>query len=222
MGIVNFGVPEKEVSFLKNLMNLSIFVEGGTFKGGTAKLMSQDFNKVYTIEKSEKMYLVAKENLTTLTNVVLLKGDTRDHLKDILEENDNLLFWLDAHWCGYESYGDSDECPLIEELKNIFSYEKNYVILIDDARLFLSPPPQPHRISQWPDLKEIMEALPNNWGIIEYEDVIYLYPNKIRDDIKNFLQIEVTKKNQQENKEINKANSTSFLHKIYNKIRPRE
>ena len=37
MGLVNFGVPEKETEYLKNRMKLDLFVEGGTYKGETAK-----------------------------------------------------------------------------------------------------------------------------------------------------------------------------------------
>jgi hypothetical protein len=37
MGLINFGVPEEEIEFLKHVMKLDVFVEGGTYKGGTAK-----------------------------------------------------------------------------------------------------------------------------------------------------------------------------------------
>lgn len=123
----------------------------------------------------------------------MLKGDTREHLKSILEQNDNLLFWLDAHWSGGDTYGEEDECPLIEELEIIFDYpDKNHVILIDDARLFLAPPPYPHEIKNWPLMTNILQTLPISWEIIEFEDVIYLFPKKINDDFKKFIQAEVT------------------------------
>ena len=63
MGLINFGVPEKETEFLKSNMKLDVFVEGGTYKGGTAKSMSEKFRNVYTIEKSDVMFEIAKENL---------------------------------------------------------------------------------------------------------------------------------------------------------------
>lgn len=194
MGLVNFGVPEKQADFLRKKMNLDVFVEGGTFKGDTAKNMGSRFRKVYTIEKSKVMFDIAKENLQGIKNIDLLKGDTREHLRTILTTNDNILFWLDAHWSGGDTYGEEDECPLIEELQIIFEYSKNYVILIDDARLFLAPPPSPHKIENWPSLVDILQVLPDNWELIEFEDVIYLFPNKINNDFKCFLQ-EITTKN---------------------------
>jgi len=194
MGLVNFGVPEKEVEFLKKKMNLDVFVEGGAYKGNTAKNMSKVFNKVYTIEKSSVMHDIAKKNLKEIDNVTLLKGDTRKHLNSIINVNNNILFWLDAHWSGGDTYGKGDECPLIEELKNIFSFDKNQVILIDDARCFLAPPPLPHDYKNWPSLGDILRVIPKSWELVVYEDVIYLFPEKISDKFKLVLQKKVTKK----------------------------
>lgn len=210
MGLINFGVPEKETEFLKKSLELDVFVEGGTYRGETAKKMSDSFRKVYTIEKSDVMHGIAKENLENVSNVTMLKGDTREHLADILDNNDNILFWLDAHWSGGDTYGEEDECPLVEELEIIFEYPKNYVILIDDARLFLSPPPYPHKFQNWPSLTDIMKTLPNKWEIIEYEDVAYIYPKKIDNVFKSFLQDEITKK-------VKKQNIT-FIQKVFKRF----
>ncbi len=210
MGLINFGVPEKETEYLKNNMRLDVFVEGGTYKGGTAKNMSDKFRKVYTIEKSNAMFDIAKENLKDISNVIMLKGDTREHLHNILENNDNLLFWLDAHWSGGDTYGEEDECPLLEELKIIFEYDKNYVILIDDARLFLAPPPSPHKFQNWQTLSDIVRVMPSDWELIEYEDVIYLFPLTINDIFKEYMQSIITKNN--------KINSISLIQKILIKL----
>ncbi len=212
MGIINFGVPEKETEYLKKIMKLDVFVEGGTFRGGTAKNMSDKFRKVYTIEKSDVMFDIAKENLKDISNITMLKGDTREHLREILDHNDNILFWLDAHWSGGDTYGEEDEYPLLEELEIIFDYSnKNQVILIDDARLFLSPPPYPHKFQNWQSMKDIFSILPDNWSFIEYEDVIYLYPLKIEDDFKGFMQDIITKKNKQNT-------SSNLIHRILKKL----
>ena len=217
MGVINFGIPKKETRYLKEKMNLDVFVEGGTYKGYTAEKMSENFKKVFTIEKSEVMFDVARSNLKTIKNIIMLKGDTRDHLHTILEKNNNILFWLDAHWSGGMTYGEEDECPLLEELEIIFKYNKNYVILIDDARLFLAPPPSPHKIGKWPSLKNILQVLPSNWELIEFEDVIYLFPNQINEDFKNFIQEIVTEKWNKYGKS-NRERILKVLYKIYQKF----
>ena len=211
MGLINFGVPEKETEYLKNTLKLDVFVEGGTYKGGTAKNMSDKFRKVYTIEKSDAMFDIASENLKDKSNIAMMKGDTREHLHQILKDNDNLLFWLDAHWSGGETYGKQDECPLVEELNIIFSYDKNYVILIDDARLFLAPPPKPHDLNNWQSLIDIVKVMPIDWDLIEYEDVIYLFPPTIIKEFKEYIQRDITDK-------INKQKYT-FIQKVLKKLR---
>jgi len=210
MGLVNFGVPTKETEYLKHIMNLDVFVEGGTYKGGTAKEMSEKFRKVFTIEKSETMFDIATKKLNKVSNITMLKGDTREHLHNILQNNDNILFWLDAHWSGGDTYGEEDECPLTEELEIIFKYNKNYVILIDDARLFLAPPPLPHKIENWQTLSDIVNVMPKNWDLIEYEDVIYLFPLSISNGFKNIMQDIITKKHNK--------NNNLFFNKILKKL----
>lgn len=188
MGVVTFGIPEREADYLKNALNLDVFVEGGTYLGGTAKNMSQKFRKVYTIEKSAVMHGKAKKELAGYSNITLIKGDTRNHLKKILEHETNILFWLDAHWSGGDTYGENDECPLIEELETIFSFEGNNAILIDDARLFLAPPPSPHDFQKWPSLVEIIRVIPSSFDVLVHDDVIYIFPTKIANGFKLFLQ----------------------------------
>lgn len=192
MGIVNFGIPEKEANYLRKNLALDVFVEGGTYKGKTAKKMSVSFKKVYTIEKSNKLFNISDAHLQNCSNVTLLKGDTRDHLNDIITNNNNILFWLDAHWSGGITYGEKDECPLLEELNIIFKHNKNYVILIDDARLFLAPPPLPHNLENWPTINDIIKQLPHYWELFVFEDVIYIIPSKYLKQFKYFMQNVVT------------------------------
>ena len=190
MGLVRFGVPDEEAEFLQNNLKLDVFVEGGTYRGETSKSMSGKFRKVYTVEKSSVMFDIAKKNLNRIDNITMLMGDTREYLHQILKENDNILFWLDAHWSGGETYGEDDECPLIEELRIIFKHDQNHVVLIDDARLFLAPPPSPHDYKKWPSLSNVLEVLPKDWELVVFEDVIYLFPkniNKIGIIFKNFI-----------------------------------
>jgi hypothetical protein len=194
MGVLRFGMPEQEVLFLQHKLGLKVFVEGGTYTGGTAVKASKIFASVFTIEKSEQMYEIAKKNLAGIENITLLRGDTRFHIDTISSQNDSLLYWLDAHWSGEDTYGAQDECPLVDELGAIFKYCRKCAILIDDARLFLAPPPKPHVFGNWPTLTDIVKVMPDGWELIEYEDVIYLIPEEIKLEFRAFLQEDVTRK----------------------------
>jgi hemerythrin superfamily protein len=194
MGLIHKGIPQEELLFLKEILSLNTFVEGGTYIGSTAKEMSEIFKIVYTIEKSNVMYNLAKKNLKDIINIKVLHGDTRDYFESIIKSNDDVLFWLDAHWSEGETYGDGDECPLIQELQLIFKYDKNFLILIDDARLFLAPPPKNHNFMQWPSIKDIVKNIPDDYELIEFEDIIYIYHKKINTDFKSFMQNKATDK----------------------------
>ena len=195
MGSVIQGIPRAEVEFLKERMHLDLFVEGGTYTGGSAIRMSKIFPRVITIEKSPEMYEIASRNIDIkgVRNIELRKGDTRTYLHEILSSHDNILFWLDAHWSGAKTYGEGDECPLIQELETIFSFSKNYVILIDDARLFLAPPPSPHDFREWPGIRDIVEVLPSGHELLVHDDVIYVVPDQAFNDFRSYLQKVVTR-----------------------------
>lgn len=45
------------------------------------------------------------------------------------------------------------------ELQAVYANGANHVVLIDDARLFVNPPPPPHRQSDWPKLGDILAFL---------------------------------------------------------------
>jgi hypothetical protein len=179
LGIVNFGIPMEEAIHLKDVMGLSVAAEGGTFQGDTAKELSKFFDRVYTVENSDKMFVQAEENLAHVNNVVLLKGDTRAHLPEILDAEDEILFWLDAHWSGGDTYGEEDECPLLDELGLIFGSGKRCAILVDDARLFMAPPPAPHDQALWPSIADIVAITPSDWDFIIWKDVIFVTPKQV-------------------------------------------
>jgi hypothetical protein len=194
MSINQFGVPLDIATFLRDKLDLGVFVEGGTFKGNTAIAASELFERVITVENSAEMHAIASENLRGCENVTLLRGDTRSHLPSILAEHDGFLFWLDAHWSGGVTYGEGDECPLLSELDMIFSSGKRHAILIDDARLFLGPPPAPHRIEQWPSMNEVHRAIPEGWVWFCMDDVIHVVPEFIRKEFQRFLQTLTTER----------------------------
>lgn len=80
------------------------------------------------------------------------------------------LFWLDAHWMGFE--GEPDEsCPLMAELAAIVAWPhwERSVVLIDDMRMIGEP--------GWPTRAELETFLRGyGWHIEEDLDVLRLTP----------------------------------------------
>jgi hypothetical protein len=193
MGIINFGIPIREALAVSKILNLNIFVETGTYMGETALKMSQFFKRVYTIEASENLFKISQHNLKNFDNIIAYLGDSRKILNSIIENEDNILFWLDAHWSGGNTYGENDECPIIEELNVIFKFKKNYAILIDDARLFLAPPPLPHNFRNWPSILDISNTIPKDFDLLIHNDVIYIFPIFYHYELRKYFQELTTK-----------------------------
>ena len=180
MGAVQFGAPLDAITELSRLASVDVFFEGGTFLGGTSLAMSNLFKWVVTVENSPVMHERSKLLLSDLPNVRSILGDTRDVLANDYDLSTNTLFWLDSHWSGGDTYGENDECPLLDELALIFSSSNNnHIILIDDARLFMAPPPRPHKLDCWPSLKDIASKIPLEYQLYIFRDVIYILPTKL-------------------------------------------
>jgi hypothetical protein len=154
------GFPYGIVLELARLAGATAFVETGTFRGDTTRWASAHFQKVYTIERAESLYMEHSSKLRGLGNVDPILGDSREVLRSVLPRLDGqrAVFWLDGHWSGGETAGQGDECPLLGELALLSSRAED-IVLIDDARLFLCAPPCPHDPRQWPTIVEVVAAL---------------------------------------------------------------
>lgn len=184
MGNIVFGVLKEMVLGLAAQAGIKNFVETGTYQAGTAVWAAGQFQQAYTIEAAKPLYDAAVEKFGTVPNLHFHFGDSRSCLEKIQQSLDGpTLYWLDAHWSGGVTFGEGAECPLLNEIEKVNQGSPDSIILIDDARLFLSPPPRPHDANQWPDLLTVLNALaqpkPRRY-IIVHQDVIVAVPPKLR------------------------------------------
>jgi hypothetical protein len=191
MGIIRQGPPEHIVLHLAEQYRVPYFVETGTFLGDTAAWAGRHFRRAFTIEAAEPIYRQAVARHAGAENVAFLLGDTRARLAEIVPTLDApALFWLDAHWSGGQTAGAADECPLLDEIAIVDRMRADSFILIDDARLFLAPPPRPHRAEQWPDLAAVAAGLTERVDryVVVLEDVIIAAPATLRQDLAGYFQ----------------------------------
>lgn len=192
MGIIRSGPPEELVLRLKDCFRIQAFVETGTYYGDTAMWAAVHFPQVITIEYSRSIYEKAIARHGQTPNVNFVFGDSRTILQTILPMlRGPAVIWLDGHWSGSETYGDGDECPLLEEIQAVVASQQAHFILIDDARLFASPPPRPHRPEQWPSIVQVIDSLKSgNYApyIVIVEDVIVAIPEHARELLVRYCQ----------------------------------
>jgi hypothetical protein len=134
-------MPSINKSFLdllkSPLTNYPIFIETGTFQGATTFAMESLFEKVYTVELSEKYHTLTK-NKYNGNKIDFILGDSSKVFETLLPSiTNNAIFFLDGHWSSGDTGKGSKDCPLMEEIthiNNLFKHEA--ILIIDDYRLF--------------------------------------------------------------------------------------
>jgi len=113
------------------------FIETGTFNGCTIFPLEPYFNKLYTIEFSEKYYNNTKKRYSG-SKINFILGDSSIVFEDLLPTiTDKCIFFLDGHWCGGDTGHSNKDVPLYEEITHINNlFTNDAIIIIDDVRLF--------------------------------------------------------------------------------------
>jgi len=194
MGAVSFSLDSQLVDALQSALKLDILVETGTFKGDTVAAMQGRFVRIISIELSPELWGEAAKRFADKSHVQILQGDSSEQLRALSSElqERHTLYWLDAHWCvADDTAGELSQCPLLRELQAIDRLNEGSVVLIDDARLFLSPPLAPHEISQWPAFNEIVKTLRGlsaNHELMIVNDVIAFFPAAAKGAVQRYAQ----------------------------------
>lgn len=191
MGAVHFSIDRRLLARLTELLPLKVFVETGTYEGDSVQAATAFFDELHTIELSDELFAAAAERFKDLPQVHVHHGSSPDVLGELSGRlrRRSALYWLDAHWCGEGSARGEVECPLLFELEAIGSLSARSVVMIDDARLFLAPPPEPSNPQQWPSFSELLarlSALRSGHEMTVIDDVIVFFPPEIREPLRSF------------------------------------
>lgn len=116
----------REFLMLKREFDIKTAVETGTCLGYTTKWLSQNFEKVITIEVNrEFMNYAYAGRLNNCNNVTCHVGDSSGELQNLIQNIDNkTIFFLDAHWGAVN--------PVKAELQQIANAHITPVIAIHD------------------------------------------------------------------------------------------
>jgi hypothetical protein len=134
-------MPSIDTKFLKDLQDdykkYPCFIETGTYNGDTTFALEPSFNKLYTIEFSEKYYTNTKKKYRG-NKIDFILGDSSvvfEHLLPTIA--DKCIFFLDGHWSSGDTGHSAKDCPLEEEITHINNlFQHDAIIIIDDFRLF--------------------------------------------------------------------------------------
>lgn len=144
---------------LRDGLGLVRAIETGTYRGRTARALATVFESVVTIEVSPELAAAAAARLRDCPAVQVRQGHSVRLLTEARDTTLPTLYFLDGHWSGGVTGGEDDECPVLEELRVIGRAHTHDCFVIDDARLFASAPPPPHRSAMWPELTDVIDQL---------------------------------------------------------------
>lgn len=157
--------------------SIDTFVETGTYGGGGVCNAMPQAKEVYSIELDEERYLNAQKLFGRFPNVHIIHGDSGKMLPEIMPKlKGRCLFWLDAHYGSDEVSEGESETPILEELKCVLKYPHEFIILIDDARLYTGE-------RGWPAISAVIALVLESHSDCSVEvkdDIIVVIPKNIK------------------------------------------
>lgn len=156
--------------------DLRIFVETGTYLGDMVEAMKRSFERIYSIELSEELFLAARERFSRDKHVQIIHGDSARELGKIVQGiNQPALFWLDGHYSAGVTARGQKETPILEELHGILHEVKlKHVVIIDDARCFGAA-------EGYPTIEELIEFIQcqrADYSVAVEDDIIRATPTR--------------------------------------------
>jgi hypothetical protein len=114
-----------------------VFVETGSYLGdGIQAALDAGFQRVISIELSDKYFALCQERFANDVRVTLVQGDSALILGEVISQiSTNITFWLDGHYSAGDTAQGVVMIPLLEELQAIADHPiKTHTLLIDDMR----------------------------------------------------------------------------------------
>jgi hypothetical protein len=170
----------KHQVILRNGIPNAIWIETGTYKGDTSKILAKNAQQVFTLEPAEILYEAAASRFKAIPNINVIFGSSEEVFPNLLPKvSGEVNFWLDGHYSTGITYQGQQDCPLIEELiqieKNISNFSQ-LVIMIDDIRYCINP--KIHQFTGYPKIDFFVDWAKNNDLYWHIEHDIFIIKSK--------------------------------------------
>ena len=132
-------IKEKIVLDYQKSFGAQTLIETGTYMGEMIDATRKYFSKIISIELDPSLAKSAQKKFSGKPNISILEGDSSALLPGIVEKlNGKAIFWLDAHYSGGVTAKGAAYTPILSEVETIARYsQKDTILLVDDARLFV-------------------------------------------------------------------------------------
>ena len=116
---------------LRDTFGIKEFIETGTYRGLNAETHASNFQYIGTCEVNPEYFKLAQKRLQKYPNVYPVLMDSSEYLKAWRKANDNILFYLDAHFFAEGCKTNKDRFVVLKELKSLEG-RTNSIIVIHD------------------------------------------------------------------------------------------
>jgi hypothetical protein len=193
MGAVTFSLDPELLTVFASRVTFSTFVETGTFRGDSVAVVQGRVARIISIESDALLATEAMARFSSDPSVHIVHDSGAAAIRALSQSlaDQDVLYWLDAHWCAMTEGPEpaDSQCNLLDEIAAIGKISHRSVVLIDDARYLLSPPPSPHDPAQWPNLQAVLHALnllSSTHEVAVVNDVIVYFPTSLAGLIREF------------------------------------
>lgn len=193
MGAIHFSIDPVLAALLASRLDLTVFIETGTFEGDSVAAVRGCFRELHTCELSPELHAAAVRRFADDPSVNCHLGSSPDRLRSLaaIHARHAVMYWLDAHWCSAaHTAGQASQCPLLEELEAIAPLHPESIVWIDDARYFMAPPPAPLEATGWPTFQEVLDrlrSLSSQHRLMFANDTILFHPAKVAGEVTAYL-----------------------------------
>ncbi len=159
---------------LRRTLNIGTLIETGTFFGQTVSASLRHFDKVFSVELSERLYNENRASFREYKNVAIYLGDSSSRLGEMIESaSGRILYWLDGHYSDGVTARGKEVTPILEELRIIKSKgRQGDCILIDDIRLFTGRGGYP----AVGEVTELLKSIQSDYLITQDHDCLIATP----------------------------------------------
>lgn len=123
---------------LRDIFNVKVFVETGTFKAMNVLAHKDNFNIILSCEKIKEYYDISKEKCKNINNIGSLNMDSKEFLNWFVEKHKNapdknncVIFYLDAHFYDKKRPKGKGKFVVLDELKQLKGFKKCIIIIHD-------------------------------------------------------------------------------------------
>jgi hypothetical protein len=114
-----------------------IFVESGTYKGGTVRYLAPHVDRIVSVELDKELFEAARQEFSDDLNVEILHGDAMEMIPDVVARlTKPPLIWLDGHYSGAGTARGEEDEPALAILDRLSARPSGSTVVVDDLRLF--------------------------------------------------------------------------------------